>query len=46
MLLVEVSLEIMHHPLEDFHINHAELGHVLLEVCLLMINLVLELDDF
>ena len=36
----------MQHLLEDLHISHIELGHVLLEMRLLMINLVLELDDF
>ena len=46
MLLVEFSLEVVHHLLEGLHISHTELVHVLLEVCLLMVNLALEPDDF
>ena len=46
MLLVEFFLKNMQHFLEDLHISHTELGHVLLEMRLIMIYLVLALDDF
>ena len=35
----------MQHLLEDLNICHAELGHVLLEVSLLIVNFILELDN-
>ena len=36
----------MRHLLEVLNVSHAELGHVLLELSLLIVNIVLQFNDF
>ena len=44
--LVECLVELMHHDLEVLNVFNIELGHVLLELSLFIINLVLQLNNF
>ena len=45
MLLQKVFLELVHHDLESLHFLHAELGHILLELSLFMINFLLQFNN-
>ena len=45
MLLVKLLLELKQHLLESLNIFHAKLGHILLEVSLLIVNFVLQLNN-
>ena len=45
MLFEKGFLELVQHNLEVFHILHAELGHVLLELSFLIVDLLLQFND-
>ena len=45
MFLYKGFLELVQHNLEVFHILHAELGHVLLELSFLIVDLLLQFND-
>ena len=44
--LVKRLLELMHHDLEILNVFNIELGHVLLELSLFVIDLMLQLNNF
>ena len=45
MLLQKVFLKLMQHDLEALHFLHVELGHILLELSLFMINFLLQFNN-
>ena len=45
MLLVKSFFELVQHDLEVLDILHIEIGHMLLELSLFIVNLVLQFDD-
>ena len=45
MLLVKGFFELVQHDLEVFDILHAELGHMLLELSFLIVDLVLQFNN-
>ena len=45
MLLHKGFLELVHHCLEVLHFLHAELGHMLLELSLFIVNLLLQFNN-
>ena len=45
MFLVKCFLELMQHDLEVLDVSYAELGHMLLELSLFIVDLVLQLNN-